>query len=87
VPSTRQNTVGTVVVPVIFREKVLSAGELNSCVIWTLLASGRWNNALKYAVALLPSWAVLRPCASFDSMRAVESSAICMEVRTEAARL
>jgi hypothetical protein len=51
------------------------------------LASGRAKTAVKYLSALAFSWSSVSVAASFASISAVESSAVCIAALTEFARL
>src|SRR5262245_27323663 len=86
-PSILENSVLTSALPVMVSEKLPCCGSANVVVTWTLVASGRVNRVLKSSSAFCARLPAVMDWASLDSIRALASSADCMAVRADAARL
>ena len=70
-----------------FRRMLDEQAKNIDAVIVTACASGRLKSVLKYVFAFVVSCELVRPFASFDSIKAVASSADCISERIALARL
>jgi len=86
-PNSFVKVVATSPVPATSIRKLPCSGLVKTGVIEMLKTSVRLNSALKTSMALALSCAVLSASASFDSIRAVESTAACIAALAELPRL
>ena len=86
-PRILENIVSTVALPFIVSEKLPCWGWVNTVATWRLYASGRVNMVLKMSLAFWLRLPAFASGASLESISAVASSAACMAVRADAARL